>query len=201
VGISLDRPVRGLDFGCSSGRVVRVLAAAYPDVAWFGCDPLEGAIDWAGKNIEGVEFLVSPEEPPLPYEDSLFDFAFAISIWSHYSGQAALRWLEEMRRVLKPGGRLLLTTHGFQSVAYYARHGLRPPTQLAEIVQALYAEGFWYQQEWGEQGDWGIVNPDWGTAFFTSEWLLSKTCPAWRAVLFAPGRLEGNQDMTVLERP
>ena len=28
-----------LDFGCSSGRVLRVLAAAFPDVRWIGCDP------------------------------------------------------------------------------------------------------------------------------------------------------------------
>ena len=45
---SRRRPIRhGLDFGCSSGRVVRVLATAYPNVSWHGCDPNRPAIEWA----------------------------------------------------------------------------------------------------------------------------------------------------------
>ncbi len=38
-GSPLPEDARALDFGCSSGRVVRMLAAARPDVAWLGCDP------------------------------------------------------------------------------------------------------------------------------------------------------------------
>ena len=38
---------RGLDFGCSSGRVVRALQAAYPQAEWHGVDPNEPAIAWA----------------------------------------------------------------------------------------------------------------------------------------------------------
>ena len=34
-------------------------------------------------------------------------------------------WLGEMHRVLRPGGRLVLTAHGLQSVAHYARTGQR----------------------------------------------------------------------------
>ena len=118
--------MRGLDFGCSSGRVVRVLAAAYPDVSWSGCDPIESSIVWARENLPGIEFEVSPVEPPLPYEDASFDFVFAISIWSHFSAGAALRWWDEMHRMLRPGGHLVLTTHGYQTIAHYRRHGLQP---------------------------------------------------------------------------
>jgi hypothetical protein len=101
-----------LDFGCSSGRVVRVLAAAYPGVRWLGCDPNEAAIRWASDELQDVSFFVSPQDPPLELQSGSLDLAFAISVWSHYGANSAVRWLAEMHRVLKPGGLLLLTTHG-----------------------------------------------------------------------------------------
>ena len=68
-GLELSAGMAGLDFGCSSGRVVRVLAAAYPELSWSGCDPIEDAIDWARAHLPGIEFERSPERPPLPYRD------------------------------------------------------------------------------------------------------------------------------------
>jgi hypothetical protein len=49
----------------------------------------------------------------------------------------------------------------------YATHELRTPEQSQEIRDALYRSGSWYAPEFGEQGDWGVVNPDWGTAFLS----------------------------------
>jgi SAM-dependent methyltransferase len=190
----------GLDFGCSSGRVVRVLAAAYPELDWHGCDPIPDAIDWARTNLPGVRFERSPEYPPLSYGDGAFDFVFAISIWSHFADGAALDWMRDMRRVIKPSGRLLITTHGEQTIAHTQREGVRSPEQLAEIRQALFEHGFWYAPEFGAAGDHGVANPDWGTAFLTPEWLLAKLTPDWRLLLFRPGRVEANQDLYVLER-
>ena len=45
-----------------------------------------------------------------------------------------------------------------------------------------------------------MANPDWGTAFLSPEWLLAKLTPQWSVALFRPGRVEGNQDLYVLER-
>jgi SAM-dependent methyltransferase len=199
-GAELRPGTHGLDFGCSSGRVVRVLAAAYPELEWHGCDPIESAVEWAAENLPDVVFAVSPQEPPLRYPDAAFDLAFAISIWSHYGERAAVLWLDEMHRVIKPGGHLVLTTHGYQSVAHYAGNGVRPAPQLAEIGAELYSRGFWFAAEFGEAGDWGIKSPQWGTAFLTPEWMLRSACPSWRIECFHPGRAEGNQDVFVLSR-
>ena len=176
-GVELEAGMRGLDFGCSSGRVVRVLAAAYPDVEWSGCDPIESSIAWARENLPGIEFEVSPVEPPLPYEDASFDFAFAISIWSHFSAGAALRWWDEMHRVIRPGGHLVLTTHGYQTIEHYRRYGIptaskrRPVPELSAIRDALDSTGFCFVPVFDEEGDWGLVNPEWGMAYMTPEWL------------------------------
>jgi SAM-dependent methyltransferase len=189
-----------LDFGCSSGRVVRVLHAAYPEIEWHGCDPNEQAIAWATEHLEGVEFFTNGDLPPLPLADGSLDLAYAISIWSHFEPALGLRWFEEMHRLIRPGGHLVCTTHGLVSVDFYATNDLRTPEQSKEIAEALYRKGWWYAPEFGDEGDWGVVNPDWGTSFLSPEWMLTQLCPSWRVLEFAPGRNQYNQDVYVLQR-
>ena len=191
---------RVLDFGCSSGRVVRVLAAAYPGIDWHGSDPIPAAIEWAREHLPGIAFELGPEAPPLPYEDASFDAVFAISIWSHFSPSAAAAWLREMRRIVKPGAHLLLTTHGHTTLDHDEAAQVRGAEQLAEIERSLYEQGVWFKNEFGPQGDHGVANADWGTAFVSPEWLLALTTPDWELVEFAPGRVESNQDLYVLRR-
>ncbi len=159
-----------------------MLAAAYPQVRWHGCDPNAPAIAWAGENLPGIEFFVNGNAPPLPLADASLDAAYAISIWSHFEPTLGLRWFEEMRRVIRPGGHLVCTTHGLNSVAHYADVKLRTAAQLSAIAKALYHRGWWYAQEFGEEGDWGVVNPDWGTTFLSAEWMLAQLCPRWRVL-------------------
>ena len=199
-GGSMNDVRRALDFGCSSGRAVRVLAAAYPDVDWFGVDPNAPAIGWAQEHLPEISFAVSPGDPPLEFADGSLDLVFAISIWSHFGETAALRWLDEMHRVLADGGHLVMTTHGLESIAYYGQIGARPPRQLEQIRTALYRRGFWYAPEFGEEGDFGVKHLEWGTAFFTPEWLLRHCTGKWDLVHFAVGRNGANQDVITLRR-
>lgn len=189
-----------LDFGCSSGRVTRALAAAYPEAEFHGCDPNGPAVEWAQTHLPLATFSKSENDPPLPYPDGHFDAAFGVSIWSHYSERLALKWYDEMRRVIKPGGLLISTTHGPESVAFYADQGLRSTVQLNEILDSLYRSGYWYAAEFGEAGDWGVVNSDWGTSFVSSDWMLTNLQPEWEFVEYAPGRNERNQDVYLLRR-
>lgn len=199
-GVEMSQVRAGLDFGCSSGRVVRVLDAAYPETQWSGCDPNAEAIAWAGSHLHGIEFARSGDHPPLMLETGSLDLVYAISIWSHFAPDLGLRWFDEMHRLLRPGGHLVMTTHGVMSVDYYASGAARSPEQSAEIEKALYRDGWWYKAEFGKAGDWGVVNPDWGTAFLTPEWVLSRLTPRWKVLDFAIGRNAGNQDVYVLER-
>jgi SAM-dependent methyltransferase len=199
-GVEVKNVGAALDFGCSSARVIRVLQAAYPKTEWHGCDPNEQAIAWAKENLPEVDFFFNGNEPPLPLADGALDLAYAISIWSHFAPELGLRWFEEMRRLIRPGGHLVCTTHGLTSVAHYALGEMRTPEQSREIAEALYYQGWWYAPEFGEEGDWGVVNSDWGTAFLSAEWMLTQLCPHWRVLEFAPGRNQYNQDVYVLER-
>jgi SAM-dependent methyltransferase len=200
VGANISQIKAGLDFGSSSGRVLRVLHAAYPKATWHGCDPNARAIAWASEVLPGIEFFVNDDAPPLPMKDRSLDLVYAISIWSHFAPDLGLAWFEEMRRVLRPGGYLVCTTHGLTSVAYYAEFEHRTVEQSQEIADALYRQGWWYAPEFGDEGDWGVVNPEWGTSFISPEWLLAQLCPRWRVLEFAPGRNQDNQDVYVLQR-
>jgi SAM-dependent methyltransferase len=189
-----------LDFGCSSARVLRTLAAWRADVRWVGCDPNEGAIAWGREHLPGLELFAGPREPPLPLDPVSLDLVFAISIWSHFGAAAALRWLEEMRRVVKPGGLLLLTTHGFTSIGDFLRRGMLGRRDAAAIVHALLADGHAFAPMFGAEGDWGVADPEWGRAYMTAEWLLPRVRDGWTLLLHEPGRLQQNQDVYVLRR-
>lgn len=200
VGVPVARQRSALDFGCSSGRVLRVLAAAYPEVTWHGCDPNAAAIAWARSSLEGARFFRSDDTPPLALPDASLDVVYAISIWSHFNPAVGRAWLDEMRRVLRPGGHLVMTTHGTTTIVHDVGNGLRDAEQGDEIRLAISESGSWYHEEFGEEGDWGVVNPDWGTAFLSAEWVLAHACPAWQVLDFAPGRNAENQDVWVLRR-
>jgi SAM-dependent methyltransferase len=199
-GGRLEAGAAALDFGCSSGRVVRVLAAAFPDLRWHGREPNAGAIAWATEHLRDINFAVSAGEPPLDLHDGALDFAFAISIWSHFAEGAALRWLEEMQRVIRPGGLLLLTAHGYNSLAFLLRRRLRSREWLASVNATLYRRGFFFEDEFRAVGDEGVGGPEWGISFFSLEWLCSRTTPQWRLAWYAPGRALDNQDLIVLQR-
>jgi hypothetical protein len=105
-----------------------------------------------------------------------------------------------MARVVRPGGHLVLTTHGFQSVAHDARAGWRSAAQLADVRRELYRSGYWFAPEFGAGGDWGVKHPEWGTAFTSPEWMARHVTPAWSIADYAVGGNAGNQDVYALRR-
>jgi SAM-dependent methyltransferase len=100
-----------LDFGCGCGRVARYWAGlSGPEL--HGCDYNPQLVAWCRENLGFMETRVNGLGPPLPYEDDRFDLVYAISVFTHLTQELTLAWLDELTRVLRPGGTLLLTTHG-----------------------------------------------------------------------------------------
>jgi SAM-dependent methyltransferase len=101
------------EWGCGPGRVVRHLPAKLgPSVQVYGSDYNPKTIEWCQKEIQGVSFFLNGLNPPLPVEDNKFDFIYSISVFTHLSEATGLNWAEELYRVLKPQGILLITTSG-----------------------------------------------------------------------------------------
>lgn len=189
-----------LDFGCSSGRALRPIAAWRADLECLGCDPNEPAIAWAQGALPMARWFVSPTVPPLDLADGSVDVAYAISIWSHFSADAALRWLTEMHRIVRPGGTLLLTTHGLTTFATYVRGDLMGRRPIAAAIETMLRDGIEFVDVFGEAGDWGVKDPGWGNSFLLADWLVEHATPQWAVLLLRSGGLQSNQDVFVLER-
>lgn len=200
--IGAEIPVGGhvFDFGCSSGRVIRVVKAYRPDLNCQGGDPNEGAIRWASSNLSDIEFFVSPLQPPLPIAVATLDCAFAISIWSHFGRSAAIAWLDEMHRILKPGALLIITVHSFGSVAYFASRKMRATVDMRAVLASMLDSGFAFIPVFARGGDWGIFDPEWGEAYMSQEWLLNTVTPRWEILLYRTSANEENQDLVVLRK-
>jgi len=83
-----------------------------PIPAIYGCDIDHESIAWCNKNIRGGYFDVIPPLPPTRYADGLFDLVISNSVFTHLARDVQLKWLEEMRRIIAPGGLFLASVHG-----------------------------------------------------------------------------------------
>ncbi len=99
-----------LDFGCGCGRVTRFWNTFDGEVS--GGDVSGKAVAWCRANLPFARFEVNRLEPPLTFADESFDLVYALSVFTHLTAELQLAWRDELRRVLRPGGRLLVTTHG-----------------------------------------------------------------------------------------
>jgi len=99
-----------LDFGCGCGRVLRYWSGHDGTVA--GTDRDADAIDWCRRNLAFVRCEQNDLTPPLAFADGSFDLVYALSVFTHLTADLQTAWRDELARMLRPGGRLLLTTHG-----------------------------------------------------------------------------------------
>ena len=61
---------------------------------------------------ETVNFSVNGLDRPLNTPAGSFDLIYCLSVFTHLSEPLGRFWMGELARVLKPGGHLLITTHG-----------------------------------------------------------------------------------------
>jgi len=114
-GKSLGQFARALDFGCGCGRILCHLKGV-AGVEFHGSDCNWVAIDWCQKHLPFARFALNALEPPLDYPDGFFNLVFAFSVFTHLTEPLQTQWMKELRRVLVPGGHLLVTVHGERRV-------------------------------------------------------------------------------------
>ena len=100
-----------LEFGCGSARVLRHFRHI-EGLLLAGTDANPMPIEWDRKNLPRIEFSNNGLQPPLQYKDGSFDLIYAISVFTHIPLEWQGAWLDELCRVLRPGGYLLCTVHG-----------------------------------------------------------------------------------------
>jgi len=133
-----------LDVGCGSGSLA--IAASHhvgPAGSVHGVDASDAMIERARRKARKAGADVTFESAlaqSLPFPDARFDVVLSTVMLHHLPRKIRQESVHEMRRVLKPGGRLLAVefggavAHGKGPIAHLHRHGSIKPRELAELV-------------------------------------------------------------------
>ncbi len=123
-GLTPDMDV--LDVGCGQGRMARPLAGFLNNGSYSGFDIVKPGIDWCNEHyadlpnfkFEHVPIYnkrynkkghIKASEFVFPYKDDSFDIVFLTSVFTHMFAKDIENYLSEIARVLKPGGKSLIT--------------------------------------------------------------------------------------------
>ena len=116
-----------LDVGCGTGRMALPLIEYFTTGSYEGFDIVPQWIDWSTKNITrwhpNLHFRfvdvysrhynstggVAARDFVFPYRDGEFDCALLMSIFTHMLPDGIERYIHELARVLRPGGKALIT--------------------------------------------------------------------------------------------
>jgi SAM-dependent methyltransferase len=142
-------------------------------------------VEWCGKNLPFAAVALTGLEPPLPFADESFGFVYAFSVFTHLSEELQVAWIDESRRVLRPGGYLLISTLG----EYYVSR-----KRLSEAERASFSRGelvVLYERSAGTSLC---------SAYHPPEYVREKLARGLDVVSFRPAVAGGGHDVHLLRR-
>lgn len=186
--LSIGRPLETFrdvfELGCGCGRVLR----QWVDVkgpTFSASDYNPRGVAWAERNLGFVSFAENNLGPPLPFEAGAFDLCYAISVFTHLPESLQVPWLQDLHRVLRPRGILLVTLSGEGDLG------------------RLTVE----EQETFRAGEMVVVDPQFaGTnmcgVYHPEEFVRAQWAPYFKVLRFVQRGARGSpmQDLYVLER-
>ena len=191
-GIKTENLRAILDFGCGNGRAIRQFHSSIKtkvNAKFYGTDINREQIAWCKRNLSFAEFQVNGPNPPLSYGDEQFDFIYNFSVFTHFSEPQQLLWINELSRVLRPGGCLLLSTCGESYL-----HG------LSEVEKTIYRSGQLVVRDAecagipSVYGNCHVVHP--------LAWVKEKMAKGFEVLEFVAGNYsKGGMDFYLLRKP
>jgi SAM-dependent methyltransferase len=186
---------RILDWGCGCGATLRYFPADAAKAKLTGADIDSMAIDWCSGAFPSYEFLTINTHPPTPLPDETFDLIYGISVMSHLREADHLLWLEELRRLARPNGIVLLST--LSETAFW--RGRLPWSRFGPW--RLEHGGF---LDAGSNPDLGQLNIDpnyYRNVFISHEYIARKWTNYFDLVDILPGAINNHQDLVILQKP
>ena len=111
----LDGPHAVLvEVGSGSGIATRCFPHLPGNRLAVGVDVDRGSLRKAAETSDRVDYLAATADAGLPFRTSSVDSVVASEVYEHLTRPEG--FIEEVRRILKPGGRLVLTTPNTESI-------------------------------------------------------------------------------------
>jgi len=96
-----------LDVGCGTGALLAVAKEVIPETQLTGLDPVDAVLQIARAKLGAEARLCRGWAEGLPFRSGRFPAVVCCNAFHYFSGPR--RTLDEIYRVLEPGGRLVLT--------------------------------------------------------------------------------------------
>ena len=103
------------DIGCGTGVFLKIAKQKYPSVQFIGLDPDRPALEIAKKRLARAGLNVELKEAfaeSLPLSDRSIDVCFSTLAFHHMPDSSKQKAVEEIHRILKPGGRVVIADFG-----------------------------------------------------------------------------------------
>lgn len=127
--LDLQPADRVLELGCGVGRIGRELAPHCGE--WIGTDISEKMIENAGNRLtdrSNVSFRLLSRTSLDMLEDSSIDKAYSIAVFCHMDKEDLYIYLQELHRILKPGGLIFVETWNLAHPVGWRRWEYEPLT-------------------------------------------------------------------------
>lgn len=111
LGDIAGKAIKLLDFGTGIGGSIAPLRRALPHAELHGADVSSESVAMAHQRHGEVARFAVISDNALPYPDATFDIVFVACVYHHIPVAERAHWTAEIRRVLKPGGHLLVFEH------------------------------------------------------------------------------------------
>jgi ubiquinone/menaquinone biosynthesis C-methylase UbiE len=134
-----QRELRILDAGCGTGHITRILSE-YGRVS--GVDVSELALEFCSQN--GIDDVRRGSISELPFGDDYFDLVAVINVLYHKGVEDDDEAIREVFRVVKPGGRALVTASAMKCLFGrndVVQHGVRRYSRT-DLIAKFASAGF-----------------------------------------------------------
>jgi ubiquinone/menaquinone biosynthesis C-methylase UbiE len=139
--VPIEKHFTMLDVGCGGGRTIQKLAALASEGKVYGIDYSAASVAAArSTNVRELETgrvdIQQASVSHLPFPDATFDVVTAVE--THYYWPNLVADLREIRRVLKPGGRLVVIAETYKGRRFDAL--FRPAMKLLRATYLSVSE-------------------------------------------------------------
>ena len=143
------------DLGCGTGNLLRNIHEKYPNAVLYGSDVSEGMISKASEKFQGIGedrvcLKIADMNERFPWDDAMFDYV--ITTYCFHHSKEPEKTLQEVLRILKPGGTFYLADLCYPPVINWMVNVIYPRIlrwkdhikfmRRKKIRQALISAGF-----------------------------------------------------------